>query len=78
MHRKRHSCRRASRLESPTLHYSITPFSRLLLYLSIYIEQHGKMYLPINCFHRGSLALYAALWKGLVVLRRDGEDNALS
>jgi len=35
------------------------------------------MYLPINCFHRGSLALYAALWEELAVLRRDGGENAL-
>jgi hypothetical protein len=58
----------------PTVHYSITQF----LYLSIYIEQHGKMYLPINCFHRGSLASYGALWEEPGVLRRDGSENAIS
>ena len=33
------------------------------------------MYLPINCFHLGSLPWYAALWEGLAVLRRDGEGE---
>jgi hypothetical protein len=60
---------------SPDLLVSVSPVSP---YLSIYIEQHRKMYLPINCFHLGSLAWYAALWEGLAVLRRDGEDNDLS
>jgi hypothetical protein len=53
---------------TPTLHYSS------FLYLSIYIEQHGKIYRPFNCFHPGLLASCAALWKGLAVEeRRKGE-----
>ena len=57
----------------------ISSRTAIKLYTVRYISNGiGKIYLPINCFHLGSLALYAALWKGLVVLRRDGEDNALS
>jgi hypothetical protein len=37
-----------------------------LLYLSIYIEPHRKMYLRMNCFHLESLGIYV-LWKELAV-----------
>src|SRR5947209_19909002 len=33
---------------TPSLHPPVS-----LPYLSIYIEQHGKMYLPFNCFSHG-------------------------
>jgi hypothetical protein len=71
-------------LHFPLLHHSITPLFHhsnapfFSPYLSIYIEQHRKMYLPFSCFHLGSLASCAALWEGLAVLRRDGSENAIS
>jgi hypothetical protein len=67
MHRKR---LRVEELAGSSLQHSITPSLQLsTLYLSIYIEQHGKMYLPFNCFHLGSLASCAALWEELGDLR---------
>jgi len=48
---------RALHSNTPLRHHSS-------LYLSIYIEQRRRMYLPINCFQLRSLASCAALWGG--------------
>jgi hypothetical protein len=66
----------AAQSPSPAFQHSITPF--FSPYLSIYIEQQRKMYLPVNCFELGSLASCATLWEELGFLRRDGKENAIS